>query len=339
MKKIAGIVLGLVAFGVIIFLSRDTSIAPTVSDVIANNPVVETVKDIFVEPEKPARILNFGDAMFDRGVRDIMEDRGRDPFEYIKRDIGVVSGFDIVLLNLEGPIVEMPRENCQQKSYNFQFDDTTPTLLKSIGVNMVTIGNNHAYDCYQAGVDSTKNFLEKAGIEYIGDKPFEKSFIEKTINAKKVAFVGVDVTMQPITAEFYKLVQELDTRNDYLVVNIHWGDEYELVENETQTAIAHALVDSGADVVVGHHPHVMQPMRMYKNKPVFFSLGNFVFDQFALNTTDGYGVGMELYSDKMIFEILPYKLNKFAPEFIYNENKEKVCKFVGVSNCKLEVQI
>ncbi len=321
-------------FGLVLFVTRDIARAP---EIVTENIVVETVREVFTPPEKPVRILNFGDAMFDRGVRNIMENRGRDPFEYIKRDIAVVTGYDIVLLNLEGPIVEMPREDCQQKAYNFQFASTTVGLLQSIGVNMVTLGNNHSYDCFQEGVDSTKNFLTLGNIEYIGDRVPEKSFVEKTINGKTVAFAGVDVTMQPITNEFYRVIAELDTRNDYVVVHIHWGDEYRLIENAKQTTIAHNLVDSGADVVVGHHPHVMQPVRMYKNKPIFYSLGNFVFDQYAPNTTDGYGVGMELYRDKMVFEILPYKVNKFAPEFLYNEAKQKVCNFVGVTNCKFEI--
>lgn len=155
-------------------------------------------------------VLNFGDVMFDRGVRNIMENRGRDPFEHIKKDLKTIQGFDVVIANLEGPIVEMSRAQCQQKAYNFQFASTTPALLKSIGITMVTIANNHSYDCYRQGFLSTKKYLENAGIDYIGDNDLEKSYVIKTIHEKKVAFVGMDQTISPLyVSNFYPLVKRL----------------------------------------------------------------------------------------------------------------------------------
>ena len=115
-----------------------------------------------IEPEKPVEItkkypsvLNFGDVMFDRGVRNIIENRGRDPFEYIKKDLDLINKFEIIIVNLEGPIVEMDRNKCQQKAYNFQFASTTPELLKTIGIDMVNIANNHSHDCFSVGYESS----------------------------------------------------------------------------------------------------------------------------------------------------------------------------------------
>jgi len=318
-----------VAVGLVFLLIKTNYVEPE---------IIEKIKDVVAlpVPEKPVRVLSFGDVMFDRGVRNIIENRGRDPFEYIKRDIGLLDGYDVIVANLEGPIVEMPREDCQQKIYNFQFADDTPGRLKSIGINMVTIGNNHIFDCYQPGVDSTKSFLSQSNIDYVGDYNLEKSFVIKNINNKKVAFVGIDTTTDATRVSgLYSIIKKLDSENDYVVVYIHWGTEYELVENENQTVIAHKLVDNGADVVIGHHPHVMQPMRVYKNKPIFYSLGNFVFDQSAVNTTDGYGVGVDFYHEKMVFSMLPYKLKKFAPEFLFGEEKSKICSNMSMENCEM----
>lgn len=289
--------------------------------------VVTIKKDIFPEPPKETiSVLSFGDVMFDRGVRNIMENRGRDPFEHIKREGAFISDFDVVIANLEGPIVEMPRAECQQKAYNFQFASDTPERLKSIGITMVTIANNHSYDCYAQGVVSTKKSLQEAGIDYIGSSKQEESFVIKTIHNKKVAFIGLDQTISPgRIGESYPLVKRLKAENDYVIVHIHWGNEYELVESATQKKIAHALVDNGADVIFGHHPHVTQPVEVYKGKAIFYSLGNFVFDQTGEHQIQGIGASVELGESKDVLSIYPYKIKTFAPDFLEEEEKEMFC--------------
>lgn len=303
-----------------------------------------TASVILAEDEqKTVSVLNFGDVMFDRGVRNIMN-RGRDPFEYIKKDLDVIRKFDVVIANLEGPIVEMDRAKCQQKAYNFQFASNTPERLKSVGITMVTIANNHAYDCYNAGFVSTKNYLQKAGIEYIGDSTLEKSYVVKEIHGKKVVFIGMDHTVSPLlVSKFYPLVKKLKLENDYVVVNIHWGTEYELSQTKTQESIGHALVDSGADVVFGHHPHVIEPVEVYKGKVIFYSLGNFVFDQNGFEQNRGIGAGVEFGETENRFTVFPYVLKKFAPDFLKAEEKEAFCqeylKFVVRDGCSFEIRL
>ena len=287
-------------------------------------------------------VLNFGDVMFDRGVRNIME-KGRDPFEYIKKDINIIKNFDVVIANLEGPIVEMDRNLCQAKAYNFQFALNTPTLLKSAGINMVNIANNHFYDCYWTGYVSTKNSLQAAGIDYIGDFQLSNSFVVKNIKGKKVAFIGMDQTVQmtPI-AKFYPIVKKLKSENDYVVVNIHWGTEYYLDATSIQRSIAHTLIDNGADVIFGAHPHVVEPVEIYKGKAIFYSLGNFVFDQTDIHTTDGLGVGVEFATDKNIFTLFPYNIKSFAPALLKGDELVKYCQnylrnFLH-NGCSLEIK-
>lgn len=289
--------------------------------------VVNVKRDVFPEPVKETiSVLSFGDVMFDRGVRNIIENRDRDPFEHIKREGAFISEFDVVIANLEGPIVEMPRSECQQKAYNFQFASDTPERLKSVGITMVTLANNHSYDCFRQGFVSTQKYLQEAGIDYIGSLKQEESFVIKTIHDKKVAFVGLDQTISPgRIAESYPLVKKLKAENDYVVVHIHWGNEYELVESVTQKKIAHALVDNGADVIFGHHPHVTQPVEVYNGKVIFYSLGNFVFDQTGEHQTQGIGASVEFTDTENIFAIYPYKIKTFAPDFLEGEGKEMFC--------------
>lgn len=276
--------------------------------------------------KKYPSVLNFGDVMFDRGVRNIMDNRGRDPFEYIKKDLSTINKFDIVVANLEGPIIEIDRSKCQTKEYNFQFASTTPDLLKSVGINMVNIANNHRYDCYSAGFESTKQYLKEKEVDYVGDIPLEKSYVVKNIDGKNIAFVGIDDTVPGIsTSDFYSLVKKLDSENDFVVVDIHWGIEYALQATTTQIDIAHNLIDNGADVIFGHHPHVLEPVEIYKNKTIFYSLGNFVFDQNSSDTTVGIGAGVEFQDDKSVFTILPFNLKTFAPDFMKDEEKNTFC--------------
>lgn len=281
--------------------------------------------DILNKSEKIS-ILNFGDVMFDRGVRNIMEKYDRDPFQYIKKDLSFTKKYDVIIANLEGPIVEMDRAKCQQKIYNFQFSSSTPRLLQSIGINMVNIANNHSYDCYSTGLSSTKNYLQKAGIEFIGSSDIEKSFVIKTINNKKMAFVGMDQTVSPILiSNFYPIIKKLKLENDYVIVHIHWGTEYELKETLIQKTIAHSLIDNGADIVIGHHSHVIEPLEIYKNKVIIYSLGNFVFDQSGVNETSGIGAGVDFYGSTTEITIMPYKIKSFAPDFLIGDDKKIFC--------------
>jgi len=284
------------------------------------------LKTPFVK-EETVSILSFGDTMFDRGVRNIIENRGRDPFEYIKKDLSLFSGYDIIKVNLEGPIVQMDRSLCQQKLYNFQFASTTPNILKSIGVNMVSIANNHSYDCLRAGFESTKNYLSLAGIDFVGARTLEESYFLKTINNKKLAFVGIDETTAPVSvSSFYPLVSRLDTENDFVIVFVHWGKEYELIEDISQKNIAYKLIDNGADLIIGHHPHVIQPVEIYKNKAIFYSLGNFVFDQNFGDTTKGLGIGAVLGEKKDTFTLYPLNIKIFAPDLMKDVEREDFCK-------------
>jgi len=286
-------------------------------------------------------VLNFGDVLFDRGVRNIIENRGRDPFEYIKEDLESIEKYDVVIANLEGPIIEIDRAFCQKKAYTFQFASTTPAYLKSAGITMVNIANNHTNDCLSAGYVSTKKYLDASEISYIGDRNLDTSFVVKEIEGKKIAFIGIDETTEPITLEaFYPLIKKLAYENDYVVVNIHWGTEYLLIANETQKNIAHTLIDNGADVIFGHHPHVIEPVEIYKDKAIFYSLGNFVFDQHGFEETRGLGVGVEFRSDKNVFTLFPYTIKAFAPDFLKGDEKEIFCdtylKKISHDRCEFE---
>ena len=100
----------------------------------------------------------------------------------------------------------------------------------------------------------------------------------------------------------------------FLIVSFHWGQEYQLKESTFQQELAHKVIDSGADLIVGHHPHVVQGIDEYKGKLIFYSLGNFVFDQyFSKETQESLAVGLDVYPQKLIFRLFPIKSHLAQP--------------------------
>lgn len=296
----------------------------------------------FVKKEYPS-FLAFGDIMFDRGVRNVVR-KGVDPFENIKQNRSILQKYKLVMANLEGPIIETDRIYCQQKAYSFQFPTDTAVRIKEAGIHMVSIANNHSFDCFQKGVDSTENFLNKSGVSYIGEANLDRSFTIKTIAEKKVAFVGIDQTIMPVPlSKFYPLIKRLKLENDYVVVFMHWGTEYLLTADSRQTDIGHKLIDNGADIVFGSHPHVVEPVEVYKNRPIFYSLGNFVFDQDFGDTTVGLGAGVEIQTEKIKVSLYPFNLTKFKPTFMSSASASTFCsKFldkVDAVGCDFEIPI
>jgi poly-gamma-glutamate synthesis protein (capsule biosynthesis protein) len=111
----------------------------------------------------------------------------------------------------------------------------------------------------------------------------------------KFGFIGLDDTVNKIKiSEVKKLMDKTKTNGaDFVVVNVHLGEEYKEISNTRQRQLGHSLIDLGADVIIGHHPHVVEEMEIYKNRPIYYSLGNFVFDQyFSVPTQQGLGVGL-----------------------------------------------
>lgn len=299
---------------------------------------------IFFYKKPYPSIVNFGDVMFDRGVRNIIENKKRDPFEYIKRDVGLLKSYDFFIVNLEGPIVEIDRSLCQQKIYNFQFAKDTPDRLKSVGINMVNISNNHNFDCFRGGFESTKKYLTESRIEYIGERDLEKTYKIKNIDNKKIVFIGIDAVTAPFPVSlYYPIIKKLKSENDYVVADIHWGEEYNLGFTSEQKQIAHLLIDSGVDVIFGHHPHVVEPVEVYKKGVIFYSLGNFVFDQDFGDTTVGLGAGVEFQNNKNIFNLFPFNIKKFAPEFMKGSERGKFCedylKNIKHTGCSFELKL
>ena len=107
-----------------------------------------------------------------------------------------------------------------------------------------------------------------------------------------------------------------------MIVSVHWGVEYTHNPGQRQKDLAHMFIDSGADIVFGHHPHVIQTMEIYNNKPIFYSMGNFVFDQyFSTDTQEGLSVGLVLEKGKTVLYLFPYSIPRSQPTLMAGDDK------------------
>jgi len=289
-----------------------------------------TFKDKIDAKDPTISFLGFGDIMLDRSVRKLMDKNGLDyPFRNVVNEL---NGIDYIFANFEGPIKE--HQVRTSKSISFRFKPDVAEVIKNTGINIVSIANNHALDQGWGGRDDTMKFLKEVGVHYFGHpkNEFEDNAYMGKVGDKTIAFIGFDDTIFKVDgAKVEQMVKELKQIADYVIVSVHWGVEYVHQPTKRKQWLAHLLVDSGADAVIGHHPHVVQTMEIYKNKPIFYSLGNFVFDQyFSQDTQEGLGVGMTLNKGEITVYLLPYSIPRSQPVFMDGEKKTQFLeKFIS----------
>ncbi len=283
------------------------------------------------EQEHPRVVttLHFGDMMFDRGVKTFI-DRGGDPFARIRGvESHFLKGVDIITANLEGPISDSHR--CKAKEYLFRFAPNIARLLAKEGFHALNIANNHSADCYGDGVDDTRKHLSASGLGTFGGDTATSSYLIKKEGGASVVLMGIDETSSTDEQleEYYATITELKRTNDHVIVHIHWGTEYDTKPGNRQRSIGHRLIDSGADVVIGHHPHVIQPVEVYKGGAIFYSLGNFVFDQTLASTRRGLGVGVVWSEQELEFTLFPHADDGHGPALLpYGETKDFCASFL-----------
>ena len=199
---------------------------------------------------------------------------------------------DIEFANLETPITE--RGTKTPKTWNFRAKPRDLKIVRAAGITVVNIANNHVWDYGLEGFLDTLNYLKKDGWTYIGggrDRTAAEEVRLFEFEGLTVGIVGLTSTHpeaawagknKPGVAysdfdRIGEIVGRAKARCDVLVVSFHGGTELADDANDIQKAVAHAAIDAGADLFLGHHPHVLQPIELYKEKPILYSLGNFLF--------------------------------------------------------------
>lgn len=183
---------------------------------------------------------------------------------------------DLTVVNLEGVLADSARG--QNKALKWQFRGATEyaEILTLGSVEMVTLGNNHSLDFGSVGLQSTMDTLDRAGIAYCYEDIV--SFYEKDgIRLAFIGYWGPDFRKQQ--SGFAEMVQDLKANQgvDAVILNYHGGQQYRNRHRASQTEDMRFAIDCGVDLVIGHHPHVLQGMEIYKNRSIVYSLGNFCY--------------------------------------------------------------
>ncbi len=260
--------------------------------------------------DKNFHILFVGDMMFDRGVRKSINSNGYNfvfgdsPSLFDKSKIG---GPDLVVANLEGPITDQESKTLQKNGdtsngpLNFTFATTTALELKNVGVDVASLANNHSYNRGQDGLVQTRRYLTDAGVDFFGDPGnLSGHSIVKCIyndNQKKlcIGLVGYHEFAYKNGENIISDIKELKNKADIVIVMPHWGIEYQKTPSKLQRSLAHQWIDAGADIIVGSHPHVVESIEEYNGHKIFYSLGNYIFDQyFSFDTTHGMAIDINI---------------------------------------------
>lgn len=301
-------------------------IAPTT---VSISSVSEIGKEEKVDPIAPSTLLALGDVMLGRYVETLIEKNGNEyPFQYLQN---LMKQYDTVLANLEGPIVE-DASKTPDESLRFSFRPWVTDILSLNNITHVSLANNHLLDYGESGYTETVSYLTNNTIIPIGHprENDEQYVVEDFIGDRQIIFIGIQAVSTTNTKELTDLVQQVCENDELCIVTIHWGSEYVLHSNSSQQNLAHALIDSGVDVIIGHHPHVVQEIEEYNDSLIFYSLGNTVFDQyFSRDTQEGLLVGIEITESILKFTLFPLKSERSQPRLM--DSEESVNWLEGLS--------
>ena len=248
-----------------------------------------------------------GDVMLDRGVASKVMSKGGGDYSFPWLNIAdYFRKADIAFVNLECPITDRGYLNWLKPAPWFRADPEAVAGLQFAGIDIVSVANNHAFDYSRSGFEDSLGILEEAGIRYAGggltyDEAYAPVYF--TVKGKKIAFLAYTKVFYYPCYSWRALKPTYWSRGssgiawltedsleagisqaraegaDLIVVSMHIGQEYKTVPSSIQEEYMTLAIDLGADIVVGHHPHVAQPTVAYGDGFICYSLGNLVFDQ------------------------------------------------------------
>lgn len=252
-------------------------------------PALAFDNSIATDEVEGVELLFGGDVTLTWGYNELVEKPREDLLWPFRRLQGLFSGMDVVMVNCETAITNS--DAASEKRFTFRMDPDLAGIFNASGIDIVTLANNHVYDYGEQGLRDTIDALDEQGVMHVGagmDLREARRPVVMHIKGRRIAFLGYGnyspaTHDSPGVAYRYKRHVKKDVElakaagADIIVVNFHWGIELAPEPQDSDRELAYLAIDSGADVVVGHHPHVVQPVEIYKDKVIAYSLGNFVF--------------------------------------------------------------
>ena len=290
--------------------------------------------EIKKEKEKrEVKLLFLGDVMMTRGVERKIIGKNENFLYPFVNILNYLQSFDYVIANLEGPISDKGTK--VGSKYSFRMKPDSAEALSRANIKIVNLANNHIFDYSKVAFEETLENLGKNNINYFGIS-YEPLIIEK--EETKIGFLGFSdflkhlevkenkIGISVVNENLSEIIKKAKEKVDILIVSFHWGEEYKKIANERQVKLAKLAIDSGADLIIGHHPHVIQNIEKYKDKFIFYSLGNFVFDQnFSKETMIGGGV--EVYIKNKNIEKVYFRKFYLNNDFQIENISEKLLPY------------
>lgn len=250
---------------------------------------------------------------------------------------------DFTTVNLEGPLTNATEKAV--KKFRFKGDSAYAKILTLGGIEAVNLANNHSFDYLQKGFDDTIATLKQNKVGFFG---YDQTYLT-TVKGVKIGVLGYEgwndtLETREIVEENIKKLREQGAQ--IVLVHFHWGDERHYVPNESQQSLAHFTIDSGADLILGHHPHVLQGIEEYKGKFIVYSLGNFMFggnknpaDKDTLVFQQTFHLKGNQLTDKKQIKVVPFSIssvpnrNNYQPLLLKGAEAERVkAKIIDASN-------
>ena len=298
--------------------------------------------DILMDPGYAA-----GDALTKRGAGGCFDEEA----------LSIMQGADLFVVNNE--FAYTSRGAAVSKQYNFRSDPKNAQILKDMGADLVTLGNNHTYDYGEEGLLDTLDTLKTAGVPYIGagkDLEEASSPAVYTISGFRISLVNAETILfnsnppaqcalegKPGTFDCYRpemlfeAVRKAKAESDYCITVLHWGSEGKSTPNEKQLMLSRGAAEAGADLIIGGHPHVLQTIGRAGAVPVVYSLGNYLFHSGTYDT----GVIQAVFrpSEKRLesLRFVPMQCRNMKVFTLSGSEKERLLKYMR--SLSPEVQI
>jgi len=279
--------------------------------------------------EEHLSICFTGDVLLDRGVREQINKKG---ILYLFESVApLFKSSDATVINLECPVTKTVSPI--NKKYIFRGEPEWLPTLKESGITHAALANNHSMDQGRSGLEDTYKHLTETGITPIGygknaDEANKPVFILKdgievaifntvTVPLENWVYLeerpGVNQSSIDILAEKIKMLKK-ERPGCHIIVVLHWGIEFQKEPTIKQRKEAYQLIDAGADIIIGHHPHILQKEEIYKEKPIFYSLGNFVFDQNMPEAKKSMILQINFNRDRFTINKYPVTINNCRPK-------------------------
>lgn len=250
------------------------------------------------------------------------------PFEYLQ---DYIQGTDVFFTNLEAPFGTGGK--AFDKRFVFRVKPDLVKVLLAGKINLVSLANNHTMDYGSSCLQETLDILDKNNIYYAGagmDLKAARKAATMTVKGQKIALLSYSLTFPeefwasdtsagtcfPYESFVYRDVKKAKANHDFVIISCHWGQELRDTPKPYQIELARNVIDHGADMVLGHHPHIVQGIEFYKDRPIIYSLGNFIFGSYSNRARDSFMVKFTLKKNKKIVtQILPISVYNKEVEF------------------------